>query len=112
MIDLKRLRAIARDLMEIPDAADDFRYFVGSFAVMLSDDPLTLDAAKAVMGSEPDEQTPIRAWWDDAKIELRKQRGETLIEYACVRPFQAMVPNPTIGQFACLVASARMGESK
>ncbi len=109
-MDIQRLRDIARDLMEIPDMADDFRYFVGSFAVMLSDDPLTLDAAVVAMGSEPDEQTPIRAWWDDAKIELRKQRGETLIEHACVRPFQAIVSNPTIGQFALLVAAARMGE--
>lgn len=109
-MDIPRLQAIARDLMDIPDMADDFRYFVGSFAVMLSDDPLTLDAAVKVIGLEPGcvHRSSYRTrydWGDTISVRTATETGRANLRFG-----GNDYENPTIGQFACLVAAARMGE--
>lgn len=71
-------------------------------------DPLTLDAAKAVMGREPRESCSTLFVWDEESIFVTKNTHEDRV--AIVRMWGKDFYLPTIGLFACLVAAARMGE--
>lgn len=77
-----------------------------------SDDPLTLDAAKAVMGREPDEteSSAYRSrydWGDAFSFRIASSNHPNWLRCGGNEYW-----NPTVGQFACLVAAARQGAAK
>lgn len=74
-------------------------------------DPLTLEKAVEVMGREPDHVNRYRGyecgWWGihPDTIKLTKTGGKMWLEMGGTDYL-----NPTVGQFACLVLAAKMGE--
>lgn len=75
-------------------------------------DPLTLDAAVKVMGRGPDRLTRDEFgergyWFDDGQWACQVSTSRHLVRAQFPR---SCYDNPSICQFACLVAAARMGE--
>ncbi len=121
VMDVKEMREVAEAVSEhtacgcdpsvgvVHCPSCDARYLAKLMLVLTCPDPLTLDAAKAVMGREPDETFPrgYRGRWDWGEtISLRVfPNGRRTLRFGGNE-----YDNPTIGQFAMLVAAARMGE--
>lgn len=91
----------------------DARYLAKLMLALTCPDPLTLDAAKAVMGREPDEtverEDRTRYEWKGMVCDL------WLLVWKPDSATQLLVfdywhLNLSIGQFACLVAAAKQGE--
>lgn len=76
--------------------------------LLTNPDPLTLDAAKAVMGREPDETSACGTCvgWESEDISV----WSTPIGGVRAHVLDQTHFDPTIGVFALLVAAARMGE--
>ncbi len=100
MIDPKRLR----ELCEVGGG----REVIEAVLLLTCPDPLTLDAAVQVMGREPDSRSMDEwMWWESEAVQVT-DRGPGYVS-GIVGAWK--MRNPTVGQFACLVAGARQGAS-
>ena len=99
-MDPNRLRAMNR----VSDGPEMQRVW----DLMFSLDRLTLAEAVKVMGREPRSSNDRVFVWDKEDIFVVKSPDEQKADYVVVRHEHWYLP--TVGQFACLVLAAKMGE--
>jgi hypothetical protein len=107
-MDPNRLRELVEEYDAEPHTNPWQKQARDAISLLTCRDPLTLDAAVKVMGREPVNSKGRILAWEKEDIFIAPRPGGQVIDYVVVRRGHWYLP--TVGQFACLVLAAKMGE--